>query len=335
MGAVFALFAGFYYWIEKMSGCSFSEMLGRIHFWLFFIGVNLTFFPMHFLGLAGMPRRISDYPDAFYSWNKLASIGSSVSLISALLFFYIVYDCLVFGKRKCNDPWKLLKADAPEPNQSTFQDPATPIMSGIIDLHHDIMFYLIVVVTFVLWMLLRIVWLFNATTNLDTQKFKHNTFLEIFWTLVPSFILFTIAIPSFALLYAMDEMLAPQATLKAIGHQWYWSYECGDKCQNLKEIHRFDSYMRVVPFENFLRLLEVDTNVILPIKTSIRVLITSSDVLHSWAIPSLGIKLDACPGRLNQVHAYILRAGIFYGQCSEICGTNHGFMPIVIESKNI
>ena len=145
-----------------------------------------------------------------------------ISIISALLFFYIVFDCLVYGKRKCNDPWKLSKKDAPEHYQLTFQDPATPIMSGIIDLHNDIMFYLIIVVTFVLWMLLRIVWLFKSSTNSNIQNFKHHTFLEIVWTLIPSVILFTIAIPSFALLYAMDEMLAPQATIKAIGHQWYF-----------------------------------------------------------------------------------------------------------------
>jgi heme/copper-type cytochrome/quinol oxidase subunit 2 len=334
MGAVFALFAGFYYWIEKMSGCFFSEALGKIHFWLFFFGVNITFMPMHLLGLAGMPRRISDYPDAFSEWNKIASIGSSVSVISTFLFIYIVYDCLIYGKRQCNNPWKIEKNDAPEHYQISFQDPATPMMSGIIDLHHDIMFYLIIVVIFVLWMLLRIVFFFKYSINKNIQNFKHHTALEIIWTLIPSLILFTITIPSFSLLYAMDEMLAPQATLKAIGHQWYWSYECGDKCNYLNEIHNFDSYMKNVPAEKFLRLLEVDNNVVLPIKTSIRILITSSDVLHSWAIPSLGLKLDACPGRLNQVHAYILRQGMFYGQCSEICGTNHGFMPIVIEAKN-
>ncbi len=134
----------------------------------------------------------------------------------------------------------------------------------------------------------------------------------------------------------MDEVIDPEFTLKVIGHQWYWTYEYSDH-ENSDYNLVFDSYM--VNTDDLdtgnLRLLEVDNRVVLPIKTHIRVIITSSDVLHSWAIPSLGVKLDACPGRLNQTSMFIKRPGVFYGQCSEICGVNHGFMPIAIEAVSL
>lgn len=141
-----------------------------------------------------------------------------------------------------------------------------------------------------------------------------------------------IAIPSFALLYAIDEMPTPEITMKVVGHQWYWSYETTDllsRCQI-----NFDSYMTVekdLPI-GALRLLEVDNRLLLPVDTQIRLLVTATDVIHSWAVPSLGIKMDACPGRLNQVALKLLRPGLFYGQCSELCGVNHSFMPIVVQS---
>jgi cytochrome c oxidase subunit 2 len=145
-----------------------------------------------------------------------------------------------------------------------------------------------------------------------------------------------IAIPSFALLYSLDEVINPSMTLKVIGHQWYWSYEYSDS-SNPKNILNFDSYMKSeedLTLENF-RLLEVDNRIVLPIKIHIRLLVTAADVLHSWAVPSLGIKVDACPGRLNQVFLFLKREGVFYGQCSEICGINHGFMPIVVQGVKI
>jgi len=145
-----------------------------------------------------------------------------------------------------------------------------------------------------------------------------------------------IAIPSFALLYSLDEVINPSMTLKVIGHQWYWSYEYSDS-SNPKNILNFDSYMKSeedLTLGNF-RLLEVDNRIVLPIKIHIRLLVTAADVLHSWAVPSLGIKVDACPGRLNQVFLFLKREGVFYGQCSEICGINHGFMPIVVQGVKI
>ena len=145
-----------------------------------------------------------------------------------------------------------------------------------------------------------------------------------------------IAIPSFALLYSLDEIINPSMTLKVIGHQWYWSYEYSDS-SNPENAFNFDSYMKSeedLTLGNF-RLLEVDNRIVLPTKIHIRLLVTAADVLHSWAVPSLGIKVDACPGRLNQVFLFLKREGVFYGQCSEICGINHGFMPIVVQSVQL
>jgi cytochrome c oxidase subunit 2 len=157
------------------------------------------------------------------------------------------------------------------------------------------------------------------------------------WTVTPSLILMVIAVPSFALLYSMDEIVNPSITLKAIGHQWYWTYELSDYSTADDASIVFDSYM--IPEDDLtlgqLRLLEVDNRVVLPVHTHVRVIVTAADVLHSWAVPSLGVKCDAVPGRLNQTSFFLQREGVFYGQCSEICGANHGFMPIVVEGVSL
>ena len=230
--------------------------------------------------------------------------------------------------------FKIAYCDAPLPWQIGFQDPATPIIIGIIHFHNHLMFFLVVIGTFVVWILYRAYALF-LNSNEHASKFTHSTPLEILWTLTPAILLLFIAGPSFALLYSIDEVVAPNISLKVIGHQWYWSYEYGDFIDtNTGKGIIFDSY--IVAEDDLslggLRLLEVDHRVKLPIHQHIRVLVSSADVLHSWAVPSLGIKIDACPGRLNQVSLYLLRKGVFYGQCSEICGVNHGFIPIVVES---
>jgi cytochrome c oxidase subunit 1 len=355
MGAVFGLFAGFYYWIEKIIGLKYNQVLSNLHFTTFFIGVNLTFFPMHFLGLAGMPRRIPDYPDFYAGWNEVASLGSTISVISIFIFFYVLYDLLVYGRESLHLSWNdneltvyfierlnltnrcfipsLYNGDAAIPWQLGFQDPASPIMEGIVELHHDIMYFLILVVIFVLWMLCRIILLFDNKINPIPSKVTHNVQLEIIWTTIPSLVLLLLAIPSFSLLYAIDEIINPEITIKVIGNQWFWTYEYADFDKDTK----YDSYMILEEdlMLGGMRLLEVDQRLILPLKTSIRILLTSSDVLHSFAIPSLGLKIDACPGRLNQVALFINRSGVFYGQCSEICGINHGFMPIVVESVSL
>lgn len=172
---------------------------------------------------------------------------------------------------------------------------------------------------------------------------NHASIRELVWTLIPTFILLMIAIPSLELLYLMDLLtsISPVYTFKVIGHQWYWSYELFGldfSKSDMFEVLEFDSYM--LPEADTkaisgLRLLEVDNVLILPTDVNIHLLVTSADVLHSWAVPSLGVKVDAVPGRINHICLFIKRAGTFYGQCSEICGVNHGFMPIKVESINL
>lgn len=225
-------------------------------------------------------------------------------------------------------------ADSAENWQLSFQDPATPIMEGIINLHHDLMFFICVISTFVSWMLIRTLWHFEQNQNSIPSSLTHGTLIEMIWTITPALILLIIAIPSFSLLYAMDEVISPAITIKTLGHQWYWSYEYSDYINENNESIIYDSYM--IPEEDLefgqLRLLEVDNRMIVPINTHIRIIVTAADVLHSWTVPSLGVKCDAIPGRLNQASLFIKREGLYYGQCSEICGINHGFMPIVVEA---
>ena len=227
--------------------------------------------------------------------------------------------------------------DCPEPWQLGFQDPATPVMEGIIDFHHDVMFFLIVIGLGVTYVLGRVMIVYSEENNTVPTNTVHATTLEIVWTIAPAFVLMIIAVPSFALLYSMDEIIDPAITIKVVGHQWYWSYEYSDYNAADGESINFDSYM--IPEEDLepgnLRLLEVDNRVVLPVETHVRVVITSADVLHCWAIPSFGVQMDACPGRLNQSSMCIKREGVYYGQCSEICGVNHGFMPICIEAVSL
>jgi len=227
--------------------------------------------------------------------------------------------------------------DAATPWQIGFQDPATPIIIGIIHFHNHLIFFLVVIGTFVCWLLYKALVLFKEDPSREASKFTHNTPLEVVWTITPALLLLLIAGPSFALLYSIDEVIAPHISLKVIGHQWYWSYEYSDYVEPTSgEYIKFDSY--IVSEDDLtlggLRLLEVDNRVKLPTNVHIRVLVSAADVLHSWAVPSLGIKIDACPGRLNQVSLFLIRKGVFYGQCSEICGVNHAFMPIVVESMS-
>lgn len=231
-----------------------------------------------------------------------------------------------------------------------FQDPATPIMEGIIDLHNYIFFYLILIFVFVFWIFSSILNDFyfgirSPKVLTDLTEFRksvfairsitHSSLIEVVWTLTPSVILMLIAVPSFALLYAMDEVLTPAITFKAIGHQWYWSYEFSDYSED--EHIAFDSNMLYSDelMKGEFRLLAVDNPVILPTDVHVRVIITSMDVLHSWAVPALGVKVDGCPGRLNQAFLFLKREGVFYGQCSELCGVNHGFMPIVVKGVDL
>jgi cytochrome c oxidase subunit 2 len=227
--------------------------------------------------------------------------------------------------------------DAANEIQLGFQDPATTTMEGIFLFNLHLLFIIISIILLVGWLLLILINNFTEVDNSQVSDFTHSNIIEIVWTSIPAVILLSLASPSFSLLYSLDEISNPELTLKILGHQWYWSYEISDfnscsKTQNLK----YSSYMLSdeVLKENtamgFFRVLETNKRVALPTNTHLRLLITAVDVLHSWTIPSFGVKVDACPGRLNQVNLFIKRFGLFFGQCSEICGVNHGFMPIVL-----
>ena len=228
-----------------------------------------------------------------------------------------------------------IRLDAPTPWGIYFQDSATPQMEGVIELHDIIMYYLVIILFGVGWMLFSIIWNSNHKKSPISHKYlNHGTLIELIWTITPAVVLILIAFPSFKLLYLMDEVNDPSMTIIAEGHQWYWSYQYPDFLDSNNDLIEFDSY--IIPDSDLepgsLRLLEVDNRVVLPELTHVRILITAGDVIHSFAVPSLGIKCDAYPGRLNELSIFINREGVYYGQCSEICGILHSSMPIAIEA---
>ena len=230
----------------------------------------------------------------------------------------------------------LTTCDAPKPWGMYFQDSASPQMEALAELHDNIMFYLVIILFAVGWIMISIIRNY-AKNKISNKYINHGTLIELIWTVTPALILILIAFPSFKLLYLMDEVTDPNLTVFAEGHQWYWSYQYPDFLSDDNEELEFDSYL--VPEsdleEGKLRMLEVDNRVILPEITHTRFIISSGDVIHSYACPSLGIKCDAYPGRLNQVSVLVNREGTFFGQCSEICGILHSSMPIVIESVSL
>nr|YP_009003512.1 cytochrome c oxidase subunit II [Grandisonia sechellensis]AGZ18959.1 cytochrome c oxidase subunit II [Grandisonia sechellensis] len=210
------------------------------------------------------------------------------------------------------------------PSQLGFQDAASPIMEELLHFHDHTLMVVFLISTLVLYTItIMMSTKLTNTNSMDAQE------VEMIWTILPAIIMIVIALPSLRILYLMDEISDPHLTIKSIGHQWYWSYEFTDY-----DALSFDSYM--TPTKNLepgqFRLLEVDNRMVVPTESPIRMLITAEDVLHSWAVPSLGVKNDAIPGRLNQTTFITTRPGVYYGQCSEICGANHSFMPIVIEA---
>nr|YP_010582898.1 cytochrome c oxidase subunit II [Aguriahana juglandis]ATF28658.1 cytochrome c oxidase subunit II [Typhlocyba sp. EMHAU-15062510]UGN61318.1 cytochrome c oxidase subunit II [Aguriahana juglandis] len=208
-----------------------------------------------------------------------------------------------------------------------FQNANSPIMEQLIMFHdHTMMIILMITIMVGYMMSLIMIKSFNNRFMLENQM------IELIWTILPAIMLIFIALPSIKILYMLEETSKPMISIKTIGHQWYWSYEYSD----FKNIE-FDSYMKPsndIEMNQF-RLLETDNKVVLPYNTQTRVLMTSSDVIHSWTVPVLGIKVDASPGRINQGNLLMNRPGLFYGQCSEICGANHTFMPILLESINM
>lgn len=464
LGAVFGILAGFYFWAEKIWGFSYSEVWGRIQFHLFFIGANLTFFPMHFAGLAGMPRRIPDYPEIFAAWNAVASIGSFVTFAAMCTLTWVVIDgvrenygadrtigydreVLVrlvsrvseatsqlaettarlvtvtvdavvqllpnlsnkpailslwmsfadlselgfnIADRKVGDGFfsfsvdqedlTVMRAfsefvgnvgsfnfasyfgsrlvveaesryDAESPWAWAFQRSASAQSEGLIQMYSTLMNLIEVaggLVTVTCVAIYALYTVMSASNRREVRRHVQLTMnslgftgasasvvtysiLETLWTLVPMWFLTFVSIPSFALGLSLEEDVEPVMWVKVIAHQWYWTYESatvGDP-----ESTTFESRMIVVQDveDPSLRLLVCDNALRIPFNKATRFFITSDDVLHSWAVPSLGVKVDACPGRVNSFTIVPKRLGIYYGQCSEICGVNHAFMPIMVE----
>nr|QSJ61344.1 cytochrome c oxidase subunit II [Olidiana ritcheriina] len=207
-----------------------------------------------------------------------------------------------------------------------FQDPTSPMMEQLVKLHDHIMMILIMITMLVMYMM------YSIMMNKMINRFMiEGQMIEFIWTMTPALMLILIAMPSLKALYLMEESNNPMLTIKAIGHQWYWSYEYSD----MNKID-MESYMKPSQdlMMNELRLMQTDFQMIMPFNTPIRILTSSLDVIHSWTIQSLGIKIDASPGRINQANMYISKPGLYYGQCSEICGANHSFMPIMAEVIN-
>ncbi len=451
MGAIFGIFIGFYYWSEKFYGITDCDQSSLVQFWTFFLGVNLTFFPMHFVGLAGMPRRICDYPYAFANWNLISSFGSLITMGSILFFllmitramtarkvpersvwyeFFLKMYIRVFFNRTVfenifrlhsffklrelslkavssiyfcfNSEFDVVKSkdiinsmdifrmyesayvliteqiytfghlelfatgrkfigekvyeDSPRPWQWHFPAPASAQAEAIVDLYVDVVGILVFVGALVFSMVFFCFFTEDDIAGKESQFptllinrllarrrsfifYSHHKLLEVIWTIIPCIILVIIAIPSFVLVMALDEEVNPWLWVKVVGSQWYWTYEystydcqCVD-CEKLELDSKFDSLVLKTAdlLDPSLRLLSTDLNAVMPFKRSTKFLVTSRDVLHSWAIPALGVKIDACPGRLNYVNVFAKRNGIYYGQCSEICGVGHAFMPIVME----
>jgi cytochrome c oxidase subunit 2 len=237
---------------------------------------------------------------------------------------------LLAGPASAQDAATQVKG-APEPWQLGLQDAATPVMEEVQDFHNLLLVIITAITIFVLALMLYTGWRFHEKRNPTPSKTTHNTVIEVIWTAVPVIILVVIAIPSFKLLYFQDQVVDADMTVKAIGRQWYWSYEYPDHGGV-----SFDAFMiedaDIDPSKGELRQLSTNQAVVLPVDTNVRILVTSSDVLHSFAMPSMGIKKDAVPGQLNETWVRIQEEGLYYGQCSELCGVRHNAMPIEIKA---
>nr|ALK48397.1 cytochrome c oxidase subunit II [Bombus terrestris] len=209
-------------------------------------------------------------------------------------------------------------------NMFLFQDSNSFYSDNLISFHNLTMMMMMMIITLTMFFIMD----FSMNNFLNLNLLKNHT-IEIIWTLTPMIILMIICFPSLKILYYIDEIMNPYFSIKSIGHQWYWSYEYPEFNN-----YEFDSYMLNYESMNQFRLLETDNRLIIPFKISMRMVVSSSDVIHSWTIPSLGIKVDAIPGRINQLNLFCIRPGIYFGQCSEICGMNHSFMPIMLESTS-
>jgi len=224
--------------------------------------------------------------------------------------------------------WAAVPTGKPEPWQINFQPAASPVMENIEDFHRLLVWIITAVSLFVLALLIWIIVRYNRRANPTPSKTEHNTLLEVVWTIVPVIILVIIAIPSFKLLYYEADIPKPDLTIEAIGKQWFWSYQYPQQkfqfdSQGLSDA---DAAKRGEP-----RLLGVDNIIVVPVNKVVKVVTTGADVIHSWAVPSFGVKMDAVPGRLNETWFKATQTGVFYGQCSELCGARHAFMPIEVK----
>jgi cytochrome c oxidase subunit 2 len=217
----------------------------------------------------------------------------------------------------------------PERWQLNLQTPATPVMERMVAFHTELLWIISAISLFVLVLLIICVVRFNERANPVPSKTTHNTLLEVIWTAVPVLILVAIAVPSYRLLYFADRTSEADMTLKVTGNQWYWSYEYPDSDISFDAVPIPDDKINAAAGEH--RLLETDNHVVLPIDTNVRVLVTGADVIHAWAVPAFGVKTDSMPGRINETWIRAIKLGRFYGQCSELCGVDHSFMPIVVD----
>ena len=359
IGAVFAIIGGFNLWFSLFSGFRINSFLAKRQFVVIFIGVNITFFPQHFLGLNGIPRRYSDYPDCFYFWNTVSSLGSIISIFGIILFIFLIWEAFSAKRiiNSFNSNFLLDQVHSFPPVDHTYnqeyilmiylfstKSTANFQLEGIkiiifwisinfqngfslfiqlLDWFHDyLIFFLLIILTFVIFFIFFI--FSNKMLNIYKIELQ---LIEFFWTIFPCFILIFLGLPSLEFLYKSElSFISPNLSVKVTAHQWYWRYDYSD----FDDIE-FDCYIVNREQKGFYRLLETDNRVIVPFNNWLRFIVSSRDVLHSWAVPNMGLKIDANPGRLNQVLSYILNPGIFYGQCSEICGANHSFMPIMVE----
>ena len=234
---------------------------------------------------------------------------------SIISIFFLLISFELYGKQATD--WQL-----------SFQNPATDLMGSVVGLHNVILIVMSLITVFVLFLLFYVSFRFSAKRNPIPSTRTHNTVVEVLWTAIPIVILVVLAIPSFKLLYQQEKSENYDMTVKVIGHQWYWEYEYPDHGD-----FYFESYM--IQDEDLkegdLRLLTVDNPLVIPANKNVQILITAGDVLHSWAVPSMGLKTDAVPGRLNETWVNVKEPGIYRGQCSEICGSGHGFMPVVVK----
>ena len=274
----------------------------------------------------------------YFVYNKFIYVlhKTYINFCAIVLSFSCLLVLIAFVNNLYTEPY--IQCDAPRPWGLYFQDSGTPQMEGLVELHDNILFYLVIILFAVIWIIVSIFRMNTSNSESIPHKFLgHGTFVELVWTITPALILILITFPSFKLLFLMDEVSDPAMAILAEGHQWYWSYQYPDFTNDDNEPIEFDSYL--VPEsdldEGALRMLEVDNRIIIPELTHVRFLVTAADVIHSFACPSLGVKCDAYPGRLNQVSFMLNREGIFYGQCSEICGLLHSSMPIVFESISV